>query len=249
MQRIVFIDDEVLITEGLKRIIDWNSYGISVAGSAQNAYDGIKLIEEVNPDIVIFDICMHGKDGLDMIEEVKRKGFDGYVILLSGYQEFDYAKRAIENRVFRYLLKPIDVDELTAAIKSIQKELEAKNAFSSEKGRMSEIVAYIDAHFHENIQLSNLADIFHFDVTHLSKLLKQKLGMNYIDYVTKLRINTAKKYIEETDMPFEEIFGYVGYNDVRRFREMFKKLVGMTPSEYKRTVKRLKETDEQNGKN
>lgn len=249
MKKIVFIDDEVLIVEGLKRIIDWESYGISFAGYAQNAYDGIKLVEKVNPDIIISDICMHGMSGLDMVEELNKKGYNGSVILLSGFQEFEYAKRAIENRVYRYLLKPIDVEELKAAIESIQKESETEKEDFNEKDRMNEIVAYIDGRFHQNIQLSDLAKKYHFDVTYLSKLLKQKLGMNYIDYITKLRINTAKKYIEETDWSFEKIFGYVGYNDVRRFREMFKKFVGMTPSDYKRTVKQLKETDEQNGEN
>lgn len=237
MYKIIFIDDEFLVLEGLKRIIDWSEYGISVAGSAQNALDGIKLAEEVKPEIIISDIRMHGMNGLEMIEKIMQKGYEGYVILLSGYQEFEYAQKAIENRVYRYLLKPIDLEELKKAISQIVNELDSKKSVSAGKGVIYDVINYIDGHFYENIQLSDLARQFHFDITHLSRQIKQKLGMNYIDYITKLRIDTAKDYIRETDMSVDEISRRVGYNDVRRFREMFRKTVNMTPTEYKKSIK------------
>lgn len=237
MYKIIFIDDEFLVLEGLKRIIDWSEYGITVAGSAKNALDGIKLAEEINPEIIISDIRMHGMNGLEMIEKIMQKGYGGYIVLLSGYQEFEYAQKAIENRVYRYLLKPIDIEELKKTISQIVGELDSKKSIPVNNGVVYDVIDYINGHFYENIQLSDLAGRFHFDITHLSRQIKQKLGMNYIDYVTKLRIDMAKDYIRETDMSFDEISRRVGYNDVRRFREMFRKRVNMTPTEYKKSIK------------
>lgn len=237
MYKIVFIDDEFLVLEGLKRIINWSEYGISIAGCARDAFDGIRLIKSEKPEIIISDIRMRGMNGLDMIEEIMKDGYDGYVIFLSGYQEFEYAKRAIENRVFAYLLKPVDIEELKDTISRIVGELDNKNKIAVEKGAVYDVINYIREHFYENIQLSDLAKQFHFDVTYLSRLIKQRLGMKYIDYVTKLRIDTAKDYIKETDMSFEEISRRIGYNDVRRFREMFRKRENMTPAEYKKIIK------------
>ena len=98
MFKVVFVDDEFLIVEGLKSIIDWESYNICVAGIASNARTGIELVKETNPDILITDIRMKGMDGLEMLRHLKEAGYNGYIIILSGYQEFEYAQKAIENR-------------------------------------------------------------------------------------------------------------------------------------------------------
>lgn len=239
MYKIVFIDDEFLILEGLKKIIDWEEYNIKVSGCAEDAVEGIKLVKDTNPDIVISDIRMYEKNGLDMIEELVRGGYKGYIIILSGYQEFEYAKRAIENKVFKYLLKPLDVNELIQTITQITNELNCTTNNLAENGTIHDVIAYIDAHFFEDITLTDLSEKFHFDITYLSKLLKRNLGKNFIDYVTGLRINSAKNYVLKTDLSFDEISRRVGYNNVRQFREMFKKIVGTTPSEYKRINKNL----------
>lgn len=112
MKKIIVVDDEQAIREGLTYLIDWEHYGYEIVGLAKNGKEGLSLIMELLPDVVITDIKMPQLNGLDMIKEVKKQGHSPYAIALTGYSEFEYAKRAIQLDFFSYLLKPIDEDEL-----------------------------------------------------------------------------------------------------------------------------------------
>jgi len=241
MVKIVFIDDEYLIIEGLKMIIEWEKYNIEIVGTAQNAIDGLEIIIDKKPDIVITDIKMRGMDGLELIHNAIKSGYEGYTIILSGYQEFEYARRAIENKVYRYLLKPIDVEELKNTINEIVLLIQEKDTFREEKKNVfSDILRYIDRHFNEDIQLGSIAEAYHFEPAYFSKKFKEKVGVNYSEYITKLRIEAAMGYLAETDMSISEISEHVGYRDVKYFRGIFKKATGMTPREYKNAQKEEK---------
>ena len=174
-----------------------------------------------------------------MIQRAYNKGYDGYTIILSGYQDFGYARRAIESRVYRYLLKPIDVEEMKGALGKIIEELkEKRNSLDMGTNIFEHIINYINTHFDEDIQLSKLAKKYNFEITRFSKSFKKKIGINYVDYVLNLRIGAAKKYLTDTDMNVDEIAARVGYRDVSYFREIFKKNTGMTPSEFKKNNRR-----------
>ena len=235
MFKVVFVDDEFLIVEGLKSIIDWESYNICVAGTALNACDGITLVKETKPDILITDIRMKGMDGLEMLKHIKETGYNGYIIILSGYQEFEYAQKAIENGVYRYLLKPVDIPVLTNIISDISNKLsEERTELEMFESGIDKAVAYIESHFKEDISLNKIAEMFHFEASYFSKLLKKRFGMTYTEYVMTLRINMAKDYIKKTDYSIEKIAFIVGYKDDKYFREIFKKYVGVSPARYRK---------------
>lgn len=235
MYKIVFIDDEFLILEGLKKILDWESLHIEIVGTAQNAIDGLALIREKNPDIVITDIRMRGMDGLELIHAAIQSGYDGYTLILSGYKEFEYARKAIDNKVFRYLLKPIDLEELKSTIEEIIALIQTTDTKRKENRNIfHDILRYIGNHFTEDIQLGKIAEMYHFEATYFSKKFKEKIGVNYSEYVTTLRIDAAKRYLLETDLTVEEISDCVGYKDVRYFREIFKRTTGFSPREFKK---------------
>jgi two-component system, response regulator YesN len=124
MYKLLIVDDEHIVREGLKIIIDWNDYGFQVCGEAVDGKDGLNKILELDPDLVLMDIKMPGLQGIDVIEEVRKRGFSGKIILLTGYSEFEYAQSAIKLGVSYYLLKPIDEDELIEAAAKIYKELQ-----------------------------------------------------------------------------------------------------------------------------
>ena len=235
MFKVVFVDDEFLIVEGLKSIIDWESYNICVAGTALNACDGITLVKETKPDILITDIRMKGMDGLEMLKHIKETGYNGYIIILSGYQEFEYAQKAIENGVYRYLLKPVDIPVLTNIISDISNKLsEERTELEMFESGIDKAVAYIESHFKEDISLNKIAEMFHFEASYFSKLLKKRFGMTYTEYVMTLRINMAKDYLKKTDYSIEKIAFIVGYKDDKYFREIFKKYVGVSPARYRK---------------
>ncbi|MEN2984558.1 MAG: response regulator [Dictyoglomaceae bacterium] len=128
MYKVIIIDDEPLIRKGLRKIIDWNNFGFNIIGDAENGIDGYKKICSLNPDLCIIDIKMPGMDGLSLIEKIKNKNINTKIIILTGYPEFEYAKKAIDLGVETYLLKPIDPEILAEKIKKIYLELEREKS-------------------------------------------------------------------------------------------------------------------------
>lgn len=126
MYKLVIIDDEPIIRQGLKTIIEWEQYGIEVAGEADNGVDGLRLCEALKPDIAVVDIKMPGLDGLQMVEAAKEMGLETDFIILSGYSEFQYAQRATEFGVRSYLLKPIEQEDLLKRVVSLREQWASK---------------------------------------------------------------------------------------------------------------------------
>ncbi|KNY26467.1 response regulator transcription factor [Pseudobacteroides cellulosolvens] len=123
MIKVVIIDDEEIIREGLRKIIDWNSMNCEIIGEAEDGEDGLELINSLQPDIIVTDIRMSSKSGLEMISEIKSIKEDCRIIILTGFRDFEYAREALKLGAFRYLLKPSKVDEITQAIKDAIKEI------------------------------------------------------------------------------------------------------------------------------
>jgi two-component system, response regulator YesN len=132
MKKVLIVDDEPVIREGLPYIIDWQEYGFEIVGAAQNGKEGIKLINEYQPDLVITDIRMPEMDGLEMIQTAQKRGETFYSIILSGYSEFTYAQKAIRLGTVSYLLKPIDEDELTDILLGIRKEVDKQKGTNND---------------------------------------------------------------------------------------------------------------------
>lgn len=121
MYKIILADDEPFIVRGVKKMVDWQRLNAEVVGEAENGTQLIALIEELQPDIVISDISMPKSTGLDVIKEIKDRDLDTKVIFMSAYQEFEYAKKAIQYGAVDYLLKPVEEQELEESIiKAIQ---------------------------------------------------------------------------------------------------------------------------------
>lgn len=139
MIKVLLIDDEPFVTKALRVLIDWEKYGFTICGEAGDGENGLKIIEELKPDLVITDIRMPKMDGLELIKycskNLKRRT---KFIILSGYGDFKYAQQAMKYGVKDYLLKPIDEDELIEMLISIKAEIEEelKQQLLLEKGNI-----------------------------------------------------------------------------------------------------------------
>ncbi|MFF2093165.1 response regulator [Paenibacillus sp. NPDC058174] len=112
MYRVFLVDDEPFIIEGLYDIIDWPAYGLEIVGSAENGRDALEALKGLSVDILLTDISMPVMDGLSLIREARQFHPELKVIILSGYNEFDYIKSGLKLGVENYLLKPINIEEL-----------------------------------------------------------------------------------------------------------------------------------------
>lgn len=137
MFKVLLVDDEPVVRQGIKMMIPWDELGCEVAGEADDGDEGLSKIISLSPDIVIADIRMPGKTGIEMTEAAKAMGFKGKVLILSGYSDFSYAKTAIALGVENFILKPVDEDELIEAIKTAGEKInrERDRRYKQEIGR------------------------------------------------------------------------------------------------------------------
>ena len=124
MYKLYLLDDEPFILEGLKYIIDWEEYGFDVVGTSSNGEDGFNFIKNEDIDLIITDIMMPKMTGLELISNLKKINHNAKFIVLSAFQEFQYAKEAISMGAENYLTKPIDEDELIQTIEGVKKKIE-----------------------------------------------------------------------------------------------------------------------------
>ena len=135
MLKVLIIDDEPYLREGLKHIVDWKGNGFEICGEAKDGDEGYSKILELKPDIVLLDIQMPGKLGLEILKDVRKNGIEGKFIIISGYSNFKYAKEAIKYGVKEYLLKPIEEDELLEIALKLKKEIEEENKRKNSKDK------------------------------------------------------------------------------------------------------------------
>ena len=115
LYRIILVDDEEEVRKSIIRKIDWQAVGFTVVGDAENGEDALEKIEALEPDVVLTDIRMPYMDGLTLAEKIRQRYPSMKIVIFSGYDDFDYAKRAIKLNVTEYILKPVNVEELTEA--------------------------------------------------------------------------------------------------------------------------------------
>lgn len=119
--KLVIVDDEPILLEGLVKTYDWKSMGYEVVGSAQSGEQAIKVIRETRPHVVLTDIRMKQISGLMVMEEIKKEQIECQFVVLSAYRDFEYAKQACDLGAFAYLLKPIEDEKLQETMKSVGK--------------------------------------------------------------------------------------------------------------------------------
>lgn len=127
MYKIMLVDDERIILDGISQMMDWPSLGIELVGTAQNGLEAYDRIKELLPDIVVSDIKMPGMDGLELVATTNKTHPNIRFVLLSGFGEFDYASQAMQYGVKHYLLKPTNEKKIAEALSEIVEALELNN--------------------------------------------------------------------------------------------------------------------------
>lgn len=249
MYKVVIIDDEPIIVEGLSKSIDWEAVHCHVAGTAYNGEEGLKLIRSEKPDMVFSDIRMPYMDGLSMIAAIKSEFPDIQITILTGYRDFNYAQKAIRLGVCRFLLKPSKMDEIMEALEAMTGKLNThREKESDEEAQAAEeeildstassfvvnnAVAYIEEHYQEKLKLSDVADQVYVSQWHLSKLMNRYLGQNFSELLNGIRIDKAKELLKDPSLRIGDIADAVGFMDMAHFSRVFKKTVGISANEYR----------------
>ena len=249
MYKVVIIDDESIIVEGLKRVVDWDRFQCQVVATGHDAASGGTLIRAHKPDIVFTDIQRPGDSGLTMLAGLKSEFPDMLVTVLTGYRDFEYAKQAISLGVARFLLKPSKMDELDEALAYMTGVLEKRGPRPEEPAPEApeensavdtansflarQAYAYMKEHYDEKISLQDVADHCYVSQWHLSKLLHKHLGEAFYDLLNGIRVDKAKELLEDPSLRISEIADTVGYADTAHFSRVFKKCTGISAGDYR----------------
>ena len=132
MLKVILIDDEQNILTGLCYLIDWNAMGFEICGTFQNPAQALEQAPKLRPDLIITDIEMPGTSGLDLIATLREDLPKSLFVILSAYEEFHYAKRAVELSAFQYLLKPLSAEELTGLLVKVKEHFSVNDPVSVE---------------------------------------------------------------------------------------------------------------------
>ncbi len=145
MYKVMLVDDEPIIVEGLSRSIPWEKWNCEVVATANDGLEGKERIEQYKPNILFMDICMPEMDGLTLIAAIKSEYPDTEVCILTGFRDFEYAQKAIRLGVTRFLLKPSNMDELEEAISAMCENLKKKSITGEESAATGEAAEKAEA--------------------------------------------------------------------------------------------------------
>lgn len=123
MFKVLIIDDEEIIREGLTKTIDWEAIDCTIVGEAEDGDEGARLINSLKPEIVLTDIRMPGLNGLEMISKIKELNITCKILILTGFRDFEYAQEAVRLGAFRLLLKPTKNEDIISAVKDAMSEI------------------------------------------------------------------------------------------------------------------------------
>lgn len=248
MYKVVIIDDEPIIVEGISRMINWKEYDCKVVATGNDGVEGMYLIREHKPNIVLTDIAMPSMDGLTMIAGLKSEFPDLEITILTGYRKFEYAKKAINLGITRFLLKPSIMDELIEAIETMVCNLNKKDIYSEENKEeesddnieneasnfiVNNAMNYIEDNYCKKITLTEVSEKCYVSQWHLSRLLNNVIGQSFSEILNNVRVSKAKRLLENPSLRIGDIAEMVGYADLSHFSRVFKKNVGISANEYR----------------
>ncbi len=236
MYRVMIIDDEKSMRNLLKVVVDWDNLGLQIVGEAASGIEAINTIDELRPDIAFVDIQMPFMDGIEFAKLAMKRYRRLKIIMLTAYNEFEYARSCISVGVSEYLLKPIVRDDIERACKKVIEQLdtlEPENMMNENEipNDMKKISEYISKNIsNPEMNLTYIAQEFGFNFSYLSRKFKSAMGINLIDYIIKCRMEKALKCAKQNKLMYITA-KEVGIPDANYFGKCFKKYVGKAYSE------------------
>lgn len=231
---LLIADDENLELKVLEKTVKKHfvdELEIFVAGNGRKAS---QICDEVKPDIALLDIEMPGMNGIELAKYIKEKYAYCIIIFITAYDRFDYAIEAMHIKAFDYLLKPWKEERLceliNTAIENVRSMQKTDGIVHSQKDVIKD---YIDRNYKKDISAKDVAGILGYSDVYFSKVFKQLFDDNFINYLTKIRIDRAKLLLKDISFNIKEVGKSVGYADSNYFTKVFKRSIGMSPSEYR----------------
>ena len=247
MYNLLLVDDEPLIRRGIKSTAVLSEIGIDNTFEAADAKSALDIIKTKKIDITFLDINMSDMDGLTLANKIKEIDSKIRIVMITGYDYFEYMQNAIRIGVDDYLLKPVNKSDIEQVLKRVTSRLRelnidkkindiSSNIISSNE-ELTRVSAYTKEHIFEiDFSLGKMADDLGFNSNYLSNVFKKNYGIPFQEYVGIKRMEQAKLLLLSKNMKNFEIAQAVGYDDVNYFITKFKKTYNITPKQFRQGV-------------
>lgn len=231
--KVLIVDDEIYMVKYLKDLLDWKSYGFDTVLTATGGTLAKNLLTQNRPELLITDVKMPRITGLDLSRLIAESGGQTKVIIISGYSDFEYSRQALRCGVSEYLVKPVLKAELEEVLERIFPPKRDTEKVNDKFAVIAQVKAYVQEHYDQDISLNIMGDYVHLHPAYLSKLFKEVADVNFLTYITDVKLEKAADMLENTDMKIYEIMNRVGYQKSQHFSSLFRKKYGVTPKEYR----------------
>ena len=253
MYRILVADDEPIERSVVSKKIQTFFPDQFEIVLAENGREAVSLFRERECQIALLDIEMPGMNGLEAAASIRAEDDYACIIFLTAFDEFDYAKKAITLRVLDYLLKPGDDVELITALEEAVRMVDKQKPQTSEdvnespenaacfeepgnvrvKAVAERILSYIDANYAEDISMQDAAKAMGYADAYFCKIFKESFDKSFMVYLADYRMEKARELLEDMTVNIKDVGSSVGYRDSNYFTKVFKRIVGVTPTEYR----------------
>ena len=231
---LLIADDENLELKVLEKTVKKHFVDELEIFASSNGRKASQICDEVKPDIALLDIEMPGMNGIELAKYIKEKYAECIIIFITAYDRFDYAIEAMHIKAFDYLLKPWKEERLceliNTAIENVRSMQKTDGIVHSQKDVIKD---YIDRNYKKDISAKDVAGILGYSDVYFSKVFKQLFDDNFINYLTKIRIDRAKVLLKDVSFNIKEVGKSVGYANSNYFTKVFKRSIGISPSEYR----------------
>ncbi|MEY8354501.1 response regulator [Lachnospiraceae bacterium 54-53] len=235
MYRLVIVDDEVKIAEGIANLFPWEQIGFDVVyfHKGKDALDHICS----NPvDVLMSDVEMPDLNGIELCRQVRDKKVK--VVFISSYQNYEYFRSAIQYQVEDYLLKPIKSGDILNCFGKIKEKLDRENRISRAETPTyyEQIIGQVKGYIEENYKEASLEEaavLVNLSPSYLSRVFKEKSGLGFSDYLTRVRMEKACELLNDIRYKSYDIAYYIGYDNPKNFSRAFKAYYGKTPKEFR----------------
>lgn len=248
--KVLIVDDEEIIVQGvLKHISRLEDMDVTAVGAYSGA-EALTTMELFRPDLLITDIHMPVMNGLDLIQQVQARNLCPRCIVLTAYEEFEYARRALEMGVLGYMVKPIDWDELDTRLRQLSQESRSRLQTDEILRRyeslyahtlpqrlsptLKKITRHVQKNYAQDLSLMQLSFQTGLTESYICTLFKKEMGITFLDYVNELRLYQAMRaLVESPRLPVRDVAAMVGYGSERQLFRLFNARLGMTPQQFR----------------
>lgn len=247
MYKILIVEDDSALRFIYSKKKVWSDCGFCIEDQAANGKDALALIEKKRYDLILTDIQMSFIDGIELLREMRARNIQSEVVLVSSYDEFEYARQGLVLGATDYILKPAEDNKLREMLLRVKEKLDSKQEIAKEvkaaaksldiavpeEGMPHNICRYFSDNSDRIITLEEMSESFGFSKDYFGKLFKSNMVVSFNSLYSAVKIEKAKSLLKTGNYKNYEISDMLGYSTVDYFSKIFKEMTGVTPTQFK----------------